>query len=517
MIAATAWSRWRSFLAEREPGTALALLRISVGVCVVWMFGSIAANGLVPVVWFNPADGGWRPVHTPWLLERVGHAPDSVGWLTGLAIASGTLLILGVAARMAALLALQSVLELTHVDRPGFDDLLLANLLWLLVLARSAETLSIRSKLRTGSWRSSTPVPAWPRRLVVVQLVAMYFAAGLHKATVYWTPADGYSALYYILQSPRWARFEKPWLADVYPLLQFGTAVTWLWEVTAPLLLLALWYRRTGDRPGRLRRLFNRLPLRAAFVAVGLAMHLGIFALMDLGPFSFIALGSYWCLFRFGELTRSETPGRGVSLVAIFVPLHLVAVLVQAAPSPLYVSRADWKQPPVQAEFAQWGERLNMRPDELEEGLWTISHRYLRLRTPIESVFSPYYRFCGTSQAWRMFVAPDLEPTRLEVEVFERGEWRLVYRELDASYSWQAGILEHWRFRVALFSATWSRNWGEVSSLAAWLRGRAAADFPEGSRIRVRLMKWKLLPAREMRSGAKPIEHVAFVQELSLR
>lgn len=66
------WRQWCALLAERESGTAVALFRISIGICVVWMFGSVAAHGLVPVVWLNPADGGWRHVNTPWLLEQFG-------------------------------------------------------------------------------------------------------------------------------------------------------------------------------------------------------------------------------------------------------------------------------------------------------------------------------------------------------------------------------------------------------------------------------------------------------------
>jgi hypothetical protein len=507
------WRQWCDFLAEREPGTAVALFRISIGICVVWMFGSIAANGLVPVVWLNPSDGGWRHVNTPWLLEQLGGVtPANVRAFTILAIASGFMLAIGFFGRAAAFFALQCTLALTHIDRPGFDDLLLGNLLWLLVLARNSATLSLDCKLRTGSWRSPEPIPAWPRRLVIVQLVVMYFATGVQKATVYWTPADGWSALYYILQSPRWARVEKPWLADVYPLLQLGTAVTWLWEVTAPLLLLALWRRRRG---GRGRFVWG-------FVAIGLAMHLGIFAFMDLGPFSFIALSCYWCLFRFepdapAGGAANIFPARRAFIVPFFVPLHILAVLLQAAPAPMYTDRAEWKHPHIQAEIARWAEHLGTSPDRLEDKLWTASQRFIRIRDPIQDRFAPYYRHCGTSQGWRMFVAPDLEPTRLEIEVVERGEWRCVYRELDDAHRWRAGVLEHWRFRVSFFSTTWSRNWGELQSFCEWLKPRAAADFPDATRLRLRLHTWRLLPAAKVRAGESPTVGLLYERELSLK
>jgi hypothetical protein len=126
----------------------------------------------------------------------------------------------------------------------------------------------------------------------------------MHKVSGTWTPAGGFSALYYILQEPTWQRWDLSWLAWVYPLTQLGTATTWIWEITSPLLLLVLWYRRTRSLPGRLRSLCNRLPLRGLWVIIGLAVHLGILVLMDVGPFSPIALSYYVCLFTPAEWRR---------------------------------------------------------------------------------------------------------------------------------------------------------------------------------------------------------------------
>src|SRR5438270_151831 len=102
------WTRWCALLAEREPGTALALFRISIGICVVWLVGSIAANGLVPVVWMNSPDG-WRSVSTPWLFSWLGGMSPATVWaVTVIAIVSGSMLAIGLGGRLAAFLALQS-------------------------------------------------------------------------------------------------------------------------------------------------------------------------------------------------------------------------------------------------------------------------------------------------------------------------------------------------------------------------------------------------------------------------
>ena len=87
-------------------------------------------------------------------------------------------------------------------------------------------------------------------------------------------------------------------------LTQIGTAVTWVFELTWPLVPLALWFRSTADRGGRLRGLLNRVPIRAVYVTIGLTMHVTIFLIMEVGPFSWVTLAYYPCLFRPAELTH---------------------------------------------------------------------------------------------------------------------------------------------------------------------------------------------------------------------
>jgi hypothetical protein len=296
------WARWVALLSEREPGTSLALFRAACGACVLWSIGSVVIYGMVPVIWLGPADGGYRPVGAgPRLFEWLGGVTPATVWsVVAVTLLAGLLLLLGAGSRLTALIALQGYKALTAINPNtlGAYDWLLTNALWLLVLGRSTATLSLDCRLRTGRWRGDEPVSAWPRYLAVYQIVLVYWSTGMHKLSHYWTPAGGFSALYYILQEPTWQRWDMTWLARVYPLTQAATAATWAWEITAPLFLLVLWYRRTRERPGRLRALCNRLPLRGLWVATGAAMHLGILLLMDVGPFSLVALAYYPCLFH---------------------------------------------------------------------------------------------------------------------------------------------------------------------------------------------------------------------------
>jgi len=303
-----AWTAWVRFLDRREPGTTLALWRIACGLCVVGAIGSVVLSGAVRPLWLNVADGGYSNLTPPWQFRLLGGiSPGTVNRMIAVTLIAGTLMTLGLGGRLPVFIALQGYLALVNLNAAGTGgyDNAISNSLWLLFLARSTETLSLDCRLRTGSWRSAREVPAWPRYLAIFQLVLIYWSTGAHKLSAAWTPAGGFSAFYYILQQPTWRRGDTSWAAHVYPLTQLATAITWIWELTSPLLLLALWYRATADRPGRLRRLFNRVNFRRVFVLIGLAVHIGILVLMEVGPFSLIMLAFYLCLYHPDEWCKS--------------------------------------------------------------------------------------------------------------------------------------------------------------------------------------------------------------------
>jgi hypothetical protein len=303
------WAAWVALLDRREPGDAMALFRMAVGVVVVWVLLSMAAGGLGEILWVDRAFGGYRALgNGPYLVAWLGGpTPGVVRGLLGVTILAGVLVAVGLGGRLAAFVALQGYIALQRIDgnASGSSDLLVTNALWLLVLARSTATLSLDCKLRTGKLRSDEEISAFPRYLGILQLVVMYWSTGMQKVSVYWFPTGSYSALYYILQQPTWQRFSMTWAARAYPMTQVATAVTWLWEVTSPALLLVYYYRYTADRDGRLRRWANRRDLRLPWVVVGLGLHLAIFAAMDVGHFSQISLAFYICLWQPAELSAA--------------------------------------------------------------------------------------------------------------------------------------------------------------------------------------------------------------------
>ncbi len=288
-----------AYLDERERGEALALFRIFVGLALVVDLGATAPDGVLSAIWIDIHHGGYRPLgFGTFLVQALGGPTPTVIWgLFGATVAAGFAMIVGLGGRFTALIAAQGFLALSGLNghTRGSYDALLSNLLWLNVLANGTATWSLDAKLFTGRWSTDRLVTSWPRRLGILQLVLLYFSTGLHKISAHWTPAGGFSALYYIFQQPSWHRVDMSWAAYVYPLTQLGTAITWAFEVGAPILLFMLWRERRRGRRNNYRRWF---------ALVGVLLHTGIFVFMEVGPFTVIIWSLYLCLFTPDEVRR---------------------------------------------------------------------------------------------------------------------------------------------------------------------------------------------------------------------
>jgi hypothetical protein len=291
------WSRWVERVAATEGATSMALFRIGLGLSTLLTVGTVLLRGLVPVLWFDEIDGGTRALgQGPWLVALLGGPEPAVVWaIVGGAMLGGLLVTLGLGGRFGALLALvcaSNAVGMNGHAGGSYDDLL-TNGLWLLVLSGGHRTLSLDARLRTGRWWPDVQILAFPRWLAAWQLVLMYCTTGLQKVSAYWVPGGDASALYYILQQPEWHRFDMSWLAYVFVLTQVATTATWLWEVSAPVWMLAIGFSAEPERPGALRRWFRRLHVRTLYAVVGIGMHLVIFLTMDVGPFTPLSLAFY--------------------------------------------------------------------------------------------------------------------------------------------------------------------------------------------------------------------------------
>ncbi|HSC89246.1 MAG TPA: HTTM domain-containing protein [Polyangiaceae bacterium] len=295
---------WVERSSALEGATALACTRVLVALTLLWLtlplLLSEAGRQTVRYVFCDVAWGGYRELPNSWFVQLLGGArPEVIAGLLGTASLAGLFLLVGLFARPAALVAaVCSHAALTqNPDATGAGDALLAVCLLVLVVGDSSATWSWDARRRTGSFFAPAEVAAWPRLLAIFQLTVMYVATGLQKlVATAWTPLDGFSALYQILQSPHMARYPDwvpthGWLVGP---LALGTAVTLLFE-------LGFWSVLVWPR------------LRPAFAALGVVLHLGIALTLKVGAFSWLTLSLYPLLFPERLASLGESLGESLA------------------------------------------------------------------------------------------------------------------------------------------------------------------------------------------------------------
>lgn len=317
----TAWASlarwataWVAFWDEREAPTVLALIRISLAAVVLVDLASAFGHGVVAWLWAPGEASGIALLDTvdaP-LFYRIFPATSGSAVLLWLGLVLSALGVgLGCFTQGSALLYVCLSAQAALINAPADRAIDRAIRIMVLILAFSpaGQLWSVDAKRKTGSFRGDPgKAPAWSRYLILGQLVLIYWGASLAKSGTHWYPWGGYRALYYTLQDPIMAARDFRWLAQPIPyfVTQLATAATHLWELSAPLVLVAAFYRRTRARPGRLRSLFNRLPVRTAYVAFGVAFHVALGLSMRLGIFPWAMLACFPAFFDPGELERAS-------------------------------------------------------------------------------------------------------------------------------------------------------------------------------------------------------------------
>lgn len=303
--------RWQSIARlfdHREPATALACIRIGVGLVVLYTVISAGWANLVGVLWVDIEHGGISHVRGSWVMRLFGGSnPTTVYGLYAATAIGGMLLVVGLFSRFAALMTLlcYGALVQSHGHTSGGADLMTTNALWLLALSQCGATLSLSARLETGSFVSEKAVPAWPRYVFIFQIIGVYFMAGINKSADAWMPGGGYTALHFVLQDPTFTRFATDTFVVISPLTRIATAVTWHWEQLTPILFLYFYCRYTREKGGRLRRWVLRFDWRKPWVLIGISLHAGIMFTLNVGSFSVIAVTYYFALFRPDELAAA--------------------------------------------------------------------------------------------------------------------------------------------------------------------------------------------------------------------
>lgn len=314
-----AWAWWVGLWSRRESPRSMAIVRIALSLVLLWDFATVWHLDLITTLWGMPEVGGLGDVSSR------KPVPEMYRWLppteaTALAtfwvmVAALVCLAIGFLTPIAALVALLVSSQLAQVLPLGDRgiDLMLRNALCLLALSGCGRAWSLDARLFRGGTLgrlfgrnsgASDAVLAWPRHLLVLQVLVMYFAAGIQKTSVTWWPLGDYGAIYLILQDPSIAAFRFGWLDRVFPLTQLASAATMVFELGAGAIVFAWWFRDTRTRPGGMRALFNRLELHKWWMVIGVGLHLGIAATMSLGIFPYAMLAMYPAFFHPDELHR---------------------------------------------------------------------------------------------------------------------------------------------------------------------------------------------------------------------
>jgi hypothetical protein len=276
------WQRWVRLLDTREPAHSLAAMRMFAGATLLWTLGNAWSSGAARALWIAPEHGGIGPFD-PGLFRFLGGATwPHVRAVLALTLVAGAFLLAGAFTRVAAVIAWLGFAALTRLNpwSGGAGDQVLSNALFILLFAQSGAAWSFDAR-----GRSASLVPAWPRYLAIGQLITIYASTGGNKFSAAWLPGGRLDAVWYTLQNPLFQRWEMLWVAPWAVITRALTLITWLFEVSAPLLLLAFYFRATSERPGRVRRWFNRWDFRACYLALGFCLHVGIEVTMEVGAF----------------------------------------------------------------------------------------------------------------------------------------------------------------------------------------------------------------------------------------
>ena len=246
---ARAWRAWVALMDRREPATALALVRIAAAFVLLCDYLWVWKIGAIDPLW-SPFPDGFATTYAGWA--------DSLGLtafgLWAIAAVALVLVLVGAATRVACVVFVVVSAQQSAIspESESAIDMLMRIVFVILALSRCNARWSVDAWLaRRISRPMPTLVPAWPRYLLLLQVVWMYFSGGQNKSSHDWGPLGGFTALGNALLDPHNGRLDPDVIFAVYPLTRVATALTMVFELTALLNLLWLYYAATREQIGR--------------------------------------------------------------------------------------------------------------------------------------------------------------------------------------------------------------------------------------------------------------------------
>ncbi len=293
--AADVWNAWTTFWDRREDVAPLAVCRILLALVLLYDWWQVYHFDLVTVL-YSPAPDGYAVAYQGWAAKLFGKGPE-LGHIVYMgAVISTICLGVGFMTRVACLAVIMCASQLAQFAPEGDRgiDMMIRIFIGVLMFSRSHGRYSIDAFIWRKLGRPIDPIgPAWPRYLLMFQLVWIYFSGGINKSGAEWGPHGGFLALANTLADPHFARWDNGWVELLTPLTRIATAVTIIFEDTAPIYLFLYFWAARPDKPGRVRRFANRYRVRWIWMIIGAQFHLGIAIFMRLGIFPFGMLVIY--------------------------------------------------------------------------------------------------------------------------------------------------------------------------------------------------------------------------------
>jgi hypothetical protein len=290
-----AFARWVAFWDRRQPATSLAFTRVLVGT-VLFLDMLLAKNkGAMPALLGAPPTGmGSGSSAFPEFLPAPSASSEGVAMFWwAMVLLTSLMFALGLFYKVAGLLLALVLVNLARFDPDGDAiDSLYRVVVPILTLSRANACCSLDAWVARRMGRPLPAlVPAWPRYLLMAQLLWMYFSAGHCRDDASWWPHGRFSAIGNVMGDPHFARFSPGSLVGIYPITQLATAVSMIFELSAPLMVVMTWLRADGG--GRWGERLRRWRVRWMWLAAGAALHLGIAVTMTLGMFPYGVLALY--------------------------------------------------------------------------------------------------------------------------------------------------------------------------------------------------------------------------------
>lgn len=304
--------RWDRFWFATIPPHIYALLRIAFGIV---QCGTLFGLRDLSTFWFLddglvPLDVGAVGLKQLFIAHGLGHAMGVVVYFSTLA--SFVAMTVGFQTRLAVPTALfTSLLHVAWNYLPlSGADAAMRVFLFCLVWADCGSVWSLDAWLAARRHGANAPVvvhePAIaPLRLIRYQVALIYFTAGLWKIfNPYWRAG---SAVHYVVQSNLYRRLPHGMPVAFDSFVSFLTYATLAWELTFAFLILFA-------------------PTRRVALLIGVLIHLGMLATIEIGPFHLVMLGSYLSF-----LNPDDVPRLSHRIAALFKRQRAAPRLAPAA------------------------------------------------------------------------------------------------------------------------------------------------------------------------------------------